>query len=43
MIKTLLITVLALCSSANAAAACDRACLTTTLDQYLAALVSTCW
>ena len=40
MMKPLLITVLALCSGANAfAAACDRPCLATTLDQYLAALV----
>jgi hypothetical protein len=39
MIRTLLTAALALCSASAFAATCDRGCLTTTLDQYLAALV----
>jgi hypothetical protein len=39
MIKTLLTVVLALVGASAVAAPCDRACLGTALDQYLAALV----
>jgi hypothetical protein len=39
MIRTLLIAAVALSSASAFAATCERACLTTTLDQYLAALV----
>jgi hypothetical protein len=40
MIKTLLFTTLALAGANVFAATCDRACLATTLDQYLTALVN---
>lgn len=39
MIKPLLVLALALCSSSAVAAPCDRACLKSTLDRYLAAVV----
>jgi hypothetical protein len=39
MTRTIILAALALASSTAGAAACDRACLTTTLDQYLAAVV----
>ena len=39
MIRFIVIAALALCSATAQGAACDRACLATTLDQYLTALV----
>ena len=39
MLRFIVIAALALCSAAAQGAACDRACLATTLDQYLTALV----